>query len=215
MKPKTEPQGNILNLFSTPVGVFPLPNSAEVNPILEAAILRHEREQEEDVVTNNVGGWHSSFDLFEWPEPEIGVLKDWILQGVQYMVGTVTGESRFSLDLGIYAWANINRPHCHRSGHFHPNAHWAGVYYVKAGDYSGRRDPLAGRIEFDDPRGPINMLPHPGATGFGISRNIKPVEGTLLVFPAWLYHSVHPFDTGPDRISISFNAKVTGFEVQA
>ena len=56
------------------------------------------------------------------------------------------------------------------------------------------------------------MFPHPGNTNFGSSFPVKPTEGTLLVFPSWLYHSVHAFDTGPDRITISFNARVTQFE---
>ena len=205
---------NIINLFATPVGVFPLPQSAELNPGLKAAILQHERDQEAKVVTNNVGGWHSGFDLLEWPVPEINNLKDWIITTVHYMIGTVTRQEKFKVSLALYAWANINRPHCYREGHTHPNAHWSGVYYVQAGDYSEHADPLAGQIAFDDPRGLINMFPHPGKTDYGSSFPIKPTEGTLLVFPAWLQHGVRSFNAGPDRISISFNARVTDYEPQ-
>ena len=212
MKPQAEPQSNIIPLFPTPLGIFTLPNGAELNSGLATAIRRREREQEKTVVTNNISGWHSSWDLLEWPVPEVAALKEWIVMVVHYMVGTVTRQDRFNASLDLYAWANINRAHCYREGHTHPYAHWSGVYYVEVGDYSGNADPRAGQIVFDDPRGAINMFPHPGDTDFGSCHAVRPVAGTLLVFPSWLYHSVRAFDTGAERISISFNARVTGFE---
>lgn len=212
MHSQPESQSHIIPLFPTPLGIFPLPNAAELNPGLVAAILQREYEQGTKVTTNNIGGWHSGWDLFEWSVPEIAALKKWITLTVQYMVGTLTRQSRFSVNLDMYAWANINRAHCYREEHHHPYAHWSGVYYVQAGNYDDEDHPHAGQIVFRDPRGVINMLPHPGNTDFGSTYPVKPTEGTLLIFPAWLKHFVHSFYSGPDRITISFNARVTEFK---
>jgi uncharacterized protein (TIGR02466 family) len=35
---------------------------------------------------------------------------------------------------------------------------------------------------------------------------INPVEGKLIIFPAWLEHEVLPTNTDEERISISFNS---------
>ena len=37
---------------------------------------------------------------------------------------------------------------------------------------------------------------------------ISPTEGTILLFPASIYHSVDPNQSRQDRISASFNLKV-------
>ena len=206
------PATPVIDLFSTPLGRFQLPNSTLINPGLAAIILQRQEEQDSEVVTNNIGGWHSSWDLWHWPGTEIETLKEWITLGIHYMIGTVTRQDNFNVGLDIYAWANINRAHCYRDVHTHPYSHWSGVYYVNVGDYSADADPQAGQIIFEDPRGAIGMFPHPGSTGFGASVPVKPTEGTLLVFPSWLAHSVRPFETGPDRLSISFNARISDFK---
>lgn len=212
MNSQSEPKSNIIPLFPTPLGIFPLPNATELNPSLTAAILQRECEQEDKVTTNNIGGWHSTWDLLQWPIPEIATLKEWITMTVKYMVGTVTRQDRFNISLDLYAWANINRAHCYREKHHHPYAHWSGVYYVQVGDYADENNPHAGQIVFQDPRGVINMFPHPGSTDFSSNYPVKPTEGMLLVFPSWLQHYVHSFESGPDRITISFNARVTEFK---
>jgi uncharacterized protein (TIGR02466 family) len=206
------PTNSIIPLFPTPLGVFILPNAAELKPGLVAAILQREQEQEVHVATNNIGGWHSTWDLLQWPVSEITTLKEWLNLTVQYMIGAVTRQNQFSVSLDWYAWANINRAHGYREEHHHPYAHWSGVYYVQVGAYAEENHPHAGQIVFRDPRGAINMFPHPGKTDFGSSHPVTPTEGLLLVFPSWLEHFVHSFNDGPDRITISFNARVTAFE---
>jgi len=43
---------------------------------------------------------------------------------------------------------------------------------------------------------------------FKFSHKIKPVEGTIIMFPADLIHSVSQNDDDEDRISIAFNLSV-------
>jgi len=96
-------------------------------------------------------------------------------------------------------WANINPPGAYHPTHNHPNNYLSGVYYVAVPD-SGSR------ILFQDPR-PSMIMPRPRQftrlTANAADAQSKP--GRLLIFPAWLRHSVPANDGQSDRISISFN----------
>ena len=96
-------------------------------------------------------------------------------------------------------WANINPPGAYHPTHNHPNNYLSGVYYVSV--------PTAGsEILFQDPR-PFGIMPKPREysrlTANAANSTCK--EGRLLIFPAWLRHSVPANDGQHDRISISFN----------
>ena len=96
-------------------------------------------------------------------------------------------------------WANINPPGAYHPTHNHPNNYLSGVYYVAVPE-SGSR------IMFQDPR-PSMIMPRPRQftrlTANAADAQSKP--GRLLIFPAWLRHSVPANDGQTDRISISFN----------
>lgn len=104
-------------------------------------------------------------------------------------------------------WANFNPPGGQNSAHTHPNNYVSGVYYVRTP--SGTDS-----IEFTDPR--------PAATAFmprakqlnrfnGNRMSVQVAPGRLVLFPAWLSHSVPVNRTNQERISIAFNAMFTGF----
>ncbi|MBI1990052.1 MAG: 2OG-Fe(II) oxygenase family protein [Betaproteobacteria bacterium] len=88
-------------------------------------------------------------------------------------------------------WANVLTKGASHRAHTHPNNFLSGAYYLctPAG---------ADTINFHDPR--------PQA---GIIR--PPVNGTLLLFPAYLQHSVDANASEEPRISISFNVMFSGF----
>jgi uncharacterized protein (TIGR02466 family) len=96
-------------------------------------------------------------------------------------------------------WANINPPGAYHPTHNHPNNYLSGVYYVAV--------PQSGsRIVFQDPR-PFMIMPRPRQYT-RITANAADAEsrpGRLLIFPAWLRHSVPANDGQTERISISFN----------
>lgn len=98
-------------------------------------------------------------------------------------------------------WANIAAPGSPHKIHSHPNNYLSGVYYVKT-------PPKANSIFFHDPRPQVTIISPPpielGPATAGKVR-VQADAGTLVLFPAWLQHSVDPNPSGESRISIAFN----------
>jgi uncharacterized protein (TIGR02466 family) len=98
-------------------------------------------------------------------------------------------------------WANVSAPGAGHRVHNHPNNYLSGVYYV-------RTDQAANTINFLDPR-PQTAIIRPPVTELTAENteqvvvNVK--DGMLLMFPAWLQHSVDPNRSDRTRISIAFN----------
>jgi len=98
-------------------------------------------------------------------------------------------------------WANVNPPGGHNPSHSHPNNYLSGVYYVSIPEGEGR-------IAFEDPRVQAQVMMPPVAELTPYNGNIVTFEakpGRLLVFPAWLGHSVPTNRSPHNRISMSFN----------
>lgn len=102
-------------------------------------------------------------------------------------------------------WANINPRGAYHPTHHHPNNYLSGVYYVAIPEPGSR-------IVFQDPR-PSVIMPKPRQytrlTANGADAQSK--EGRLLIFPAWLKHSVPSNEGQNERISISFNLMFKDF----
>ncbi len=98
-------------------------------------------------------------------------------------------------------WANVAaRGGWHRM-HAHPNNFLSGVYYVQVQEG-------ADAMNFHDPRPQAGVIRPPVTelTAFNTDQVVvKVAVGTLLVFPAWLPHSVDPNVSAAERISVSFN----------
>ncbi len=104
-------------------------------------------------------------------------------------------------------WANINPQGATQPWHTHPNNYLGGVYYV---DVPGD----AATIAFQDPRAQSYVVSPrvKQSTPENSGRAVVPVkEGMLLLFPAWLAHSVTANPTAQERISISFNLMFSSF----
>ena len=98
-------------------------------------------------------------------------------------------------------WANINASGAAHAIHSHPNNFLSGIYYVST-------HPGANSVNFHDPR-PQTGIIRPPVTEL-TSQNTDQVvvtvsDGTLLMFPSHLAHSVAPNESDKLRISISFN----------
>lgn len=107
-------------------------------------------------------------------------------------------------------WANVNAVGMHHREHIHPNNYLSGVYYVQA-------DAGASTFTIDDPRPQRHMIKPrlKESTPFNAARfNLSVKPGDLLVFPAWLPHSVDANRSSRVRISVSFNAMFDGFAAQ-
>jgi uncharacterized protein (TIGR02466 family) len=104
-------------------------------------------------------------------------------------------------------WANIAAPGGMVRMHSHPNNFLSGVYYVHV-------QPGADTINFHDPR-PQTAIVRPPATEltpYNTDQVVVQVEeGSLLLFPAWLTHSVDANRSDRMRISMSFNAMFSSY----
>ena len=192
--------GELSNLFPTVLLRRAMPDSKSKNRRLRKIILEREKS-DPGVRQSNVGGWHSTADLWDWPNPEIRELCDWVKRAAEDMTATVVpvqpGDEIRAEPYGG-AWANVLRDGGYNRVHNHPGAIWSAVYYVSSGD-PFPDPPGNGNFEFMDPR-PGNV--------HGGKEIIPPEPGILMVFPAWLYHYVNPYHGEGERISVAFNLNV-------
>ena len=160
--------------------------------------------QDKGVEKTNYKGWHSKTDMATKPEYQLLITELMIMQKEIYEHEHLDRFARLG-----NMWANINPPGGMNQPHLHPNSLFSGVYYVKS-------NPQAGRLKIYDPRpgAQINMPTRkPGNPGKDLWRdaNIQPIPGRIIMFPAWLWHSVEPNKSDNTRISVSFNFIQDGF----
>ena len=104
-------------------------------------------------------------------------------------------------------WATVLAPGAEHRAHTHPNNYLSGVYYL-------RTRPGADTIAFHDPRSQTNIIRPPVTELTGENTDevvVRVKEGMLLLFPAYLSHSVGPNSSDGERISISFNIMFSQF----
>ena len=104
-------------------------------------------------------------------------------------------------------WANVYGVGAFHRMHNHPNNYLSGVYYVRV-------PTGANTINFHDPRSQASVIRPPVTqlTGQNTDQVVVEVsEGTLLLFPSYLMHSVDANDSSEPRISISFNFMFSEF----
>lgn len=104
-------------------------------------------------------------------------------------------------------WANVGAPGTYHVEHSHPNNFLSAVYYVRASDE-------AGKITFHDPRLQAHVVAprvKKKSLKHASSVNITVAAGRMVMFPAWLRHSVDPNVSDDLRISVSFNLMFEDF----
>ena len=162
-------------------------------------------QQYQGVKKTNMNGWHSTTDMHT--KPEYKVLVDELYQMQHEIFQEEWLDRRPKLG---NMWANINYSGGYNRPHVHPNCLFSGVYYVKT-------QPQCGDLVVNDPRPGIQiMMPtrKPGQPPKHLWRevHIEPIQGRLIMFPAWLWHCVEPNQSNDMRISVSFNFIQEGFE---
>ena len=160
--------------------------------------------QNSGVKKTNYKGWHSTTDMHTKPEYQQLITE---LMKMQKEIYDNEHLDRYA-KLGNM-WANINPPGSMNRPHVHPNALFSGVYYVKAQSNSGR-------LKIFDPRPGTHMqmpVRKSGNPGKDLWRDasIEPKIGRIIMFPAWLWHSVEENVSNDIRISVSFNFLQDGF----
>jgi uncharacterized protein (TIGR02466 family) len=104
-------------------------------------------------------------------------------------------------------WATILARGAEHKVHCHPNNFLSGVYYL-------RIHPGADTVNFHDPRNQTGIIRPPVVelTAENTDQVVVRVKnGTLLIFPAWLQHSVDANTSEEERVSISFNIMFASF----
>jgi uncharacterized protein (TIGR02466 family) len=107
-------------------------------------------------------------------------------------------------------WATVLASGAAHKMHQHPNNFLSGVYYV-------RTHPGADTINFHDPRNQTGIIRPPvveltAENTDQVVVNVK--NGALLIFPAYLQHSVDANQSEQERVSVSFNIMFSGFTEQ-
>lgn len=197
--------------FPTLIYYQDLPDSRDLNQAVKSHIYALRAADPEGIVRSNVkrvGAWHSALDLHQ--RAEYRPLTAAILAAAQRICDDLGYDPAYEPVLDNM-WANVNPRYGYNRNHIHPNVLWSGVYYVQA-----PRD--SGRIFFTDPRAQALVVSPRYAPN--VQRKpeswsevyFEPIEGRLVLFPAWLTHEVEPNlsdGEGPagDRISLSFNLR--------
>ena len=200
MKRQPNPQG-FLDLWPTTLLQRRLPGAQEANTVLAQVILDLDAKAT-DLTTDYLGG-----NFLESEHPAVAWLRNCINKtAIDYLRrGGLDYEVRWSLQ----GWANVNRFGDYHDLHNHPHAYLSGTYYVAmpddTEDLPGRRDRRPGAISFYDPRAQANMTAIKGDPQIEAEYTLLPEAGTILLWPAFLHHFVHPNLSRQPRISISFN----------
>jgi uncharacterized protein (TIGR02466 family) len=201
-------------IFPTPISIRALTGAEGLNRGLERAVLER-RRSDGGYRHSNVGGWQSTPDFFDWPEPEAQALKSEVIRAVRHINAAPAmmqqGPASTGQNLVGYrgtGWANVNENGDYNTPHVHAGEQWSIVYYVAIGEPESGR-PLNGRLELRDPRPAANFGNVKGFT-FGQPLEIDPKPGMMVIFPAWLEHWVHPFHGKGQRISIAMNLTIDG-----
>ena len=184
--------------FPTPVYIRELPNAVELNQYLEQQIIKWSQADNKGLKKTNVNGWHSTTDMNLKEEYHVLTRE---LFAMQYEIF----KKEFLKPKPVLGnmWANINYPGGYNRPHIHPNSVFSGVYWIKTPIKSGDLllyDPRPG-IQTVMPNRKEGLLPS------HLWRDIRyqPRAGTIIMFPAWLWHEVRTNESNDTRISVSFN----------
>lgn len=104
----------------------------------------------------------------------------------------------------IYAWAAVLDKEGNQNQHVHKDGYLSGCYYVRvpeevSAEENGQDGDIAGGFEVGRPPDEF------GCKSEHMTRQYKPHEGLMLLFPAYFYHKTVPFEGSSKRICIAFD----------
>lgn len=191
-------RSGVLQLFPTQVWASQL-RAAFYEPLNEAILRRLDALRPAEAL----GQWQTRQDLHLDPAfaPLVQVLR-------QTARGICNALTLLYDDVQVTGcWANVSEHGQPHRPHIHPNNFLSGAYYVKTG--AG-----ADAIRFHDPRMQAGMIVPPArdqnrANPDTMTLDVRP--GMLVMFPAWLQHSVPPNLSDESRVSVAFNLMFPSF----
>ena len=180
---------------------------AELSDAIDANVLATLEQLRRNLPTLNPGdGWQSEQTLHQRDE-----FRD-LISCVSNVAKSILRFLRISQEAFEITgcWATVLAKGAIHKTHCHPNNFLSGVYYVRV--YPG-----ADTINFHDPRSETRIIRPPVAELTAENTDqvvVRVTNGTLLMFPSYLEHSVDTNMSAEERISISFNIMFSSFAEQ-
>ena len=196
---------DVLSLFPTLVWKIQLkPDQREKTSVQVGEALRDLRQGSPEPAIGQ--GWQSTHELHELAEySNLVTCIDHAVEGVLRFLKVSYDDFQIT-----GCWANVNRQGASHRVHNHPNNFLSGVYYIQTDDG-------ADTINFHDPRNQASVI-RPPVTELTRENTDQVVvnvsDGTLLIFPSYLEHSVDANQSDTERVSVSFNIMFNSFTEQ-
>ncbi len=191
-------------LFPTPLLRFEIADADKLNQALLKEIAQR-RAADGGTTRSNRKGWHSANDLFERKEPAQAALAQLLLRMIAQSTRQVAPETDFTnIELVADGGINVNPTGGYNAPHDHVGAFWSGCYYIQV---PNGLEGQGGAIEFLSPHKPLPGRPLINAPITADKLCVRPVAGTVLIFPASMVHWVHPNDSDQDRVTVAFNGR--------
>ena len=195
---------NIFKLFPQPVFKYQIDNFKKINEELTKYIYELNKKDNIGVNKSNINGWHSrSFDFNEKenvPNKFYSHINSYI-EDVFSKLGWEHDKTKVKC---TSMWAIINKKGNFNIEHTHPNNYLSAAYYVKAPDNCGNFKATNPNILSRHIRAKTKQANELNSN----SASIKINEGDLLIFPAYLPHSVEENKSNEDRVIVSFNIDI-------
>ena len=190
-----------VNIFPVPVHQFDVNGFSEVQDELIDYVYKMREKDPVGHTISNRRGWQSScFSL----ENEDDILQNFLTNCLSEFP-----PIEKSIKLFVSAWININPPEAFNMKHNHPTSDLSGVLWIKAPQDCGD-------IIFESP---CSFATHQEIDSYteDFKKNnnyfhnyyFPPTEGRIIVFPSHLEHFVDFNKSNEDRISVSFNIRLS------
>ena len=188
-------------IFPVPIHQFDVNGFSKIKDELIDYAYDYKKKDPKGVSLSNRGGWQSEgFEIIN---------EDDVLQ--LFLINCLSNfpPIKESVQLRGYAWININKPGDYNIKHVHPTNNLSGVLWIKAPQNSGD-------IVFDSPNNFESFLENKSynddfkkSNFIDDSYHCYPTEGRIIVFPSHLEHHVQENKSNEDRISVSFNIRLS------
>ena len=188
-------------IFPIPIHQFDVNGFSEIKDELIDYAYDYKKKDPKGVSLSNRGGWQSEgFEIIN---------EDDVLQ--LFLINCLSNfpPIKESVELRGYAWININKPGDYNIKHVHPTNNLSGVLWIKCLENSGD-------IVFDSPNNFESFLENKSydddfkkSNFIDDSYHCYPTEGRIIVFPSHLEHHVQENKSNEDRISVSFNIRLS------
>jgi uncharacterized protein (TIGR02466 family) len=186
------------DLWATPIWQYYISDDVVNFKKIISEVYEIKQSQESRIVSNN-GGWQSNF--VDSKDTELSKLMDYVINNIKKCYDDLSIKKKY-YNIQTTYWININSFSHKNLKHIHPNSILSGCIYLKVPKNSGNiifHPNLANEYFFQSFTNCNNDITSYQTTFF-------PEEKKVIIFPAFLPHSVGINNSNEDRISIAFNA---------